>query len=29
MNDRLSFKGRIERERWVSQAQALIKEEAR
>lgn len=29
MNDRLSFKGRIERERWVTQALALVKEEAR
>jgi len=29
MNDRLSFKGRIEREKWVSQAQALIEEDAR
>jgi predicted flap endonuclease-1-like 5' DNA nuclease len=25
MNERLSFHGRIERERWVSQAQALLK----
>lgn len=29
MNDRLSFRGRIEREKWVSQAQALMKDEGR
>ncbi|WMT90803.1 hypothetical protein [Pelagibacterium sp. H642] len=28
MNDRLSFRGRIERERWVSQAQAIVRDEA-
>ena len=27
MNDRLSFRGRIEREKWVSQAQVLMKAE--
>lgn len=27
MNERLSFKGRIEREKWVSQAQALARAE--
>lgn len=29
MNDRLSFRGRIEREKWVSQAQALMRAEGR
>lgn len=29
MNDRLSFRGRIEREKWVSQAQALMKDAGR
>lgn len=29
MNTKLGFGGRIERERWVSQAQSLVKEQAR
>lgn len=29
MNERLSFRGRIEREKWVSQAKALAKTEPR
>jgi NADH-quinone oxidoreductase subunit E len=29
MNARLSFKGRIEREKWVSQAKALAKAASR